>query len=110
MSERRLNKPDTEVTYNGWENYPTWAIHLWLSNEENSLAASRELLSDAGDPDRGAQDLHTWVEDNSPIPETSGMYVDIMSWALQIVDWDAVARALGPEAWGSPKDSSGDVS
>ena len=27
------------------------------------------------------------------------MYTDILSWALQIVDWDTVARALGPDEW-----------
>lgn len=30
------------------------------------------------------------------------MYADILGWALQIVDWDTVARALGPEEWSEP--------
>ena len=86
-------------TYNGWANYPTWAVHLWLANEESTYHASRGVLADAGDPYRGADDLRQWVEEQSPLLGEASMYSDILAWALQIVDWEEVARALGPDEW-----------
>lgn len=85
--------------YNGWTNYPTWAVHLWLANEENTYHASRGVLADAGDPYRGASDLQEWVEAQNPLTEKASMFSDILGWALQIVDWEEVARALGPDEW-----------
>ena len=86
-------------SYNGWANYPTWAVNLWLSNEENIYHASRGVLADAGNPHRGAADLQEWVEGSNPILGEASMYSDLLGWALQIVYWDAVARSLGPDEW-----------
>lgn len=32
--------------YNGWTNYETWCVHLWLSNEEGSYRTCRGLVRD----------------------------------------------------------------
>jgi hypothetical protein len=33
-----------DQTYNGWKNYPTWAINLWLSNDEGIYNETREIV------------------------------------------------------------------
>jgi hypothetical protein len=33
-----------EVEYNGWPNYETWVVHLWLSNDAGSEQAMRDLV------------------------------------------------------------------
>lgn len=104
MPERGLQaeKPIAEDReYNGYANYPTWVVHLWLANTEDAYHEVRELLADAGEPHQGAQDLKTWVESQSPIEETS-MFTELLAWALQAVDWDEVAIALGPQEWETP--------
>ena len=102
MSEREHE--DVEINplqYQGWANYPTWAVHLWLANTEGLYQGAKEILADAAEPMQGAHDLRAWVEDQNPIEDAS-MYADVLSWALQIVDWDTVARALGPDEWDEP--------
>jgi hypothetical protein len=32
-------------TYNGWKNYPTWNVALWLDNDEGLYNATRETVS-----------------------------------------------------------------
>ncbi len=35
--------PDT--TYNGWANYQTWNVMLWMDNEESAYREYREVAS-----------------------------------------------------------------
>lgn len=104
MSER-VSPPGEHLQYQGWANYPTWAVHLWLANEEGSYRATQDVLSGADTAYEGGAALRAWIEDGNPVEEAS-MYADILAWALQIVDWDSVARALGPDDWDETESSS----
>lgn len=35
-------KEGGEKRYNGWANYETWCVHLWLSNDEPTYRYWRE--------------------------------------------------------------------
>jgi hypothetical protein len=41
----------SDEKYNGWKNYPTWAVNLWLSNDQGAYNEccymAREALRDA---------------------------------------------------------------
>lgn len=56
-------------TYQGWANRETWALNLWLSNDEGLYDMARELVADAvscgqGEPWQVARALKAWVEDD----------------------------------------------
>lgn len=110
MNERspRQEPAPEDRRYNGWANYPTWAANLWLSNDEASYHAAEGIVEQAGNAYRGAEEIKAWVIDNSPLGEDASMYADILGWALQIVDWNAVAQAFAPEDWTEPGNSPDD--
>ncbi|RIK08237.1 MAG: hypothetical protein DCC49_09240 [Acidobacteria bacterium] len=98
MSMSEQVRPEGAPRYQGWANYPTWAVHLWLANDEMSYLASQDILARAASARDGGEALREWIEGDSPL-EGASMYADILGWALQIVDWDAVSRAIGPDDW-----------
>lgn len=88
--------------YNGWTNYPTWDIALWLGNEQEldaearaiaRQAAMREQLSDREYKSltvAAADALKAWCL--LSMPETpAGWLSDITGWAMEQVDWRAIA-------------------
>jgi hypothetical protein len=98
----------TDETYNGWKNYPTWAVNLWLSNDEGlyrEATAMAETWS-RGDHPRVvlADRFKTWVTDmgvsvvnryagDAATGDPTGFGADLYGWALAQVDWYEIADA-----------------
>jgi hypothetical protein len=102
MNREGNSMPDEDGGYNGWTNYPTWDVHLWLTSDEETYNAASGVVADAGAPSRAAGDLKEWIEGRNPLTDPASLYSDLLGWALQSVNWDEVARALGPEEWSAP--------
>jgi hypothetical protein len=103
---------DEAKRYNGWKNYETWAVHLWMSNDEGSYCYwSDEAAVHLGEaPEHehvqggiwtaaeaarftlGAQ-MKSEIEEGSPI-EGASLYSDLLSAALSEVDWSEIADAF----------------
>ena len=85
--------------YNGWANYETWCVHLWLTNEEGSYRYWREEAGrhrkKSGEDASGtlAEQLKNELEEASPIEEAS-LFSDLLNAALGEVDWFEVADAF----------------
>jgi hypothetical protein len=92
-------------TYNGWPNYPTWNVALWMDNDEGSYAYARELTAQAigwqtddGELNRDgaiadlAESLESWHEEAAP--ELEGFAADVYGWAIGFVDWRHIAEHL----------------
>lgn len=92
-------------TYNGWANYETWAVALWIDNEQGSQQAAHELARSHWDDakptpvltrsEEARYNLAAQLKDDHEEnrPEVAGVYSDLLSAALSEVDWQEVANS-----------------
>jgi hypothetical protein len=76
------------MRFNGWRNYPTWAVHLWLTNDEATYSAA------VWEARRGVHALREFVEELVLDEGPASLASDLLGWALGEVDWESVAAAL----------------
>jgi len=86
-----------ETGYNGWVNYETWCVHLWLTSDQYAYHDFRDLIGpgDIEEVIRTAQyDLQEHGEKSYVGTVLRGMFADLLTSSLQSVDWYAVYDAL----------------
>lgn len=95
----------TEKSYNGWFNYETWQVNLWLDNDEGSQEHWREAAEEAFENAEAdailtrtqratyslAKQLKDEIEEANPLADQSNMWSDMLSGALSEVNWDEIA-------------------
>ena len=77
--------------YNGWTNYETWNVALWLHNDEVSYNYWEEQTSNAETVEELASQLEQEVKDQSPARDAS-LYTDLLGAALSEVNWYEIAK------------------
>lgn len=98
------------MRYKGFKNYPTWNVALWLQNDEacyrywtsrarGIYEAAREIVP-SEDLHRKvvialASELHDLFQNDMPVE--TGVYTDLLGWALRYIDWIEVAENLCEE-------------
>jgi hypothetical protein len=107
-----------DTTYQGWKNHPTWAVNLWLSNEETLYSQAVDMATEAIEqaPDdenvqpskygdgrdpiwtieeteryRLADTLKDWVTDELAPDLGASFAADLLGYALGEVDWHEIA-------------------
>lgn len=94
----------TEKGYNGWTNYETWVINVWIGNDRGShdywKERTKEVLSQWNKAPMngpvGALELAEVLKDvhEAEIPELKGFAADLMNSALGEVNWYEIAVSL----------------
>lgn len=93
-----------DQTYNGWTNYETWLVNVWISNsqseqemwQEEALLAVTETAGESC-PDgaairRLAGSMREAIEDAASEYRLEGMLSDLLNAAISSVNWDELAR------------------
>ena len=93
------------MSYQGWTNYETWAVSLWLSNDESSYHYWRERTQDII-PDDGSKETVVGIlagylkeEHETFMPEVEGVWSDLLTHAVQQVDWHEIAKGWVDDEW-----------
>lgn len=79
-------------TYQGWTNRETWAVKLWMDNDEPLYRWAQEGTKGA----RSAFDLADTLKDalTEQAPELDGLWGDLLTGAMQDVNWLEIAESL----------------
>ena len=80
----------TDTTYNGWTNYETWNVALWIDNEQGTYWEARDMARQSRTAGALAQSLKDWITDMAPDLGAS-MFADLLGAALSEVDWYEIA-------------------
>src|SRR5512143_642709 len=85
-----------EEGYNGWKNYPTWNVALWLSNDRDLYDTTRDMIHRHATGEwpvlRAADALATWVTEELAPDLGASFAADLMGWALEQVDWREIVE------------------
>lgn len=85
------------MSYNGWTNYETWNVALWLDNEEGTYLDMRELARANRSAYKLGKAIEDYVEEHNPLSGQASMYSDILQANLREVNWEAIAMHYLPE-------------
>jgi hypothetical protein len=104
------------TTYNGYKNYETWNVALWIDNDEHSQG---HWASEAADCYRDAEPTsystrkeaaaseladRIKADHEEGMPEVQGTYADLLNAALSEVDWHEIASNMIDEVSGEIDD------
>ncbi len=81
--------------YNGYSNYQTWNVALWIDNDQGLHEACQvryNLYSDFNDFANWLKDYFT--DEANPLADQANPFTDLLGHALANVDWREVAEAV----------------
>lgn len=85
-SQTQSVQPAEERGYNGWSNYETWLVNLWLTNDYNDYLFFKELVKKHDRLVDASEALQEYIEEANPLEENS-IYTDLLRGALSVVNW-----------------------
>lgn len=79
--------------YNGYTNKPTWAVSLWINNDEGLQSHILEMAHCAcGNTYKLSINLKEHFTNLEYPLKDASVYMDLLNWALAYVDWDELAE------------------
>jgi hypothetical protein len=87
---------DNDNTYNGWKNYETWNVNLWIQNDEGLYGFVRDGLESILDScDNDWENVsHTDLKELVRDAFGSNKTPDGVSLFSNEIDWDEISDAL----------------
>lgn len=86
-------------TYNGYTNYETWAVALWIDNNQGDSEYWQEQAGEAISIHELADQIKETHEE--ALPEVSGFAADLLNAAMSEVNWYELAENMWRETHGA---------
>ena len=81
--------------YNGYPNYQTWNVSLWLDNDEGTYRFFREVVKETRPTEwELSNQLKDYVEESNPLSDNASMFSDLLGHALDNVDYHEIAENI----------------
>lgn len=96
----RRNQMNRKAEYQGWSNYETWAVALWIDNDRGLYEAVQEMKGEfeesyeLGDAIKSFMDEIIFDED---VEKVSPVSKDLLTGALSEVNWREIAEHVMAE-------------
>jgi hypothetical protein len=79
------------MSYNGWTNYETWAVKLWLDNEQGDQEMMEEIVRENTKDWIAGEVLRDTLAEY--MPDLDGtLWGDLLSSAWEGVNWREIAE------------------
>jgi hypothetical protein len=108
----------TDTKYGGWTNYETWAVKLWLNNDQGwqeqcnewAIEYLQEAIDREQDKSHAVDELADrlkWLHEETA-PAADGVFSDLLNHALASVNWEEIAQSCVNEVevysagWNAP--------
>lgn len=87
-------------TYNGWKNYETWLVKLWMDNEEVTYKFYKAMAETYVGAEYAAYEFGQAIKNDivNDQPVFTGVYADLLTAALDKVDFFEIAESYLAEA------------
>ena len=85
-----------DTRHNGYKNYETWNVALWINNDEGSLGHHQAMIADLNDYG-ASKAIEESIRYDNPLADDASMFSDILSASLSEVDWLEVVEAIRPD-------------
>lgn len=82
------------MPYNGWSNYETWNVNLWLTNDEYIYESIMEELSPDMEDYEVGNIIECFVDNMNPIADQASLFTDLLGSALHEVDYSEIGTSF----------------
>jgi hypothetical protein len=79
--------------YNGYTNYETWAVSLWLNQPEDIYNYWNERAKKL-DVYNLSEEIKEDVINRNPLKDSASVYLDILATGLKRVNWMELAESF----------------
>ena len=81
-----------EQEYNGWTNYETWLVNLWLSNDQGTEEMINDMAKHSKDVYSLMEEIKDLIEELNPLKDNADLFSDLLNGAISECNFYEIAE------------------